>query len=225
MKEYYKAYDKRYRIYHKQTGLAWMGEDASTVLNDILIKLGANYRSKILEIGCGEGQNALFLQQKGFDIVATDVSSEAINWCKKRAKEKKLSPEKFFVLDILNNQLSDKYDFILAISTLHMLVLENDRKAFFDFVFNHLKDKGIAIITSMGDGKQIKNDSDIKKAFELTKRTNNIGDFLLPNTTCRIVDWETLMKEVTASNLQIKEKFVSHSISGFNNSMVVILNK
>lgn len=225
MKEYYKAYENRYKIYHRQTGLPWAGNDASIVLKDILLKYGANPKSKILEIGCGEGQNALYLQQNGFDIYATDVSNEAIKWCKNCAKKKGLSQDKFFVLDILNNNLTEKFDFILAISTVHMLVLKNDRKGFFDFIFNHLNDNGVAIVTSMGDGIQTKNDTDISKAFDLVKRANAVGEFLLPTTSCKIVDWDTLIQEINNSNLKIKEKYISYSISGFNNSMVVICER
>lgn len=225
MKEYYKAYDDRYKIYHNQTGLAWAGNAPTVALKDILEKYGANPQSKILEIGCGEGQNALFLQENGFDIYATDVSKEAIKWCKKQAKNKNLLSNKFFVLDILNNKFEEKFDFILAISTIHMLVLKNDRKGFFDFIFNHLNDNGVAIITSMGDGIQTKNDTDITKAFDLVKRVNAVGEFLLPTTSCEIVDWDTLIQEINNSKLKIKEKYISHSISGFNNSMVVVCGK
>lgn len=225
MKEYYKAYDGRYKIFHEQTGSAWAGTTPSTVLKDMLIKNGANLQSKILEIGCGEGQNALFLQENGFDIVATDVSNEAVDWCKRCAKEKGLRQDKFFVLDILNNNLDEKYDFILAISTLHMLVLDSDRKTFFDFVFSHLKDEGVAIVTSMGDGERNDNNCDINKAYELVARKNGDNEFMLPNTSYRIVDWKTLESEIENSNLNINEKHISHSISGFNNSMVVVLQR
>lgn len=225
VKKYYKAYDDRYKIYHKQTGLAWAGSEATVELKDILKKYGANAQSKILEIGCGEGQNALFLQENGFDICATDVSKEAIKWCKKHAEARKLLPDKFFVLDVLDNKFEEKFDFILAISTIHMLVLDDDRRAFFDFIFNHLHEGGIAIVTSMGDGDQTKDDCDVKKAYNLVKRINDRGEFLLPTTSCKIVNWETLTNEIKNSKLNIKEKYISHSISGFNNSMVFICER
>lgn len=225
MKEYYKAYDDRYKIYHEQTGDNWAGNKPTFILKDILEKYGATSQSKILEIGCGEGQNALFLQENAFDICATDVSVEAIEWCKKCAKERALKADKFFVLDVLNNNFEDKFNFVIAVSTLHMLVLDEDRKKFFDFIFNHLKDNGIAIVTSMGDGVRVSNDCDINKAFDLVKRVNSKGEFLLPTTSHRVADWNTLIKEINNSKLTIKEKYISEDISGFNKSMVVVLSK
>ena len=225
MKEYYKAYEDRYKIYHEKTGDAWAGERPTFELKDLLDEFGATEKSQILEIGCGEGQNALFLQENGFDVFASDVSQEAVNWCKDKAKTRNLSPEKFFVLDILDNNLQDKFDFIISVSTLHMLVLDSDRKAFFDFVYSHLNEDGFAIITSMGDGKNEKNDSDISKAFDLIIRNNGSGDYLLPTTSCRIVNWKTLFKEIENSSLALEKHYLSTTISGFNSSLVVVLKK
>tara|TARA_B100001989_G_C24330657_1_gene359812 strand:+ start:87 stop:455 length:369 start_codon:yes stop_codon:yes gene_type:complete len=38
---------------------------------------------KVLEIGCGAGNNLLFLAQEGFNVSGTDVSPSAINFAKK----------------------------------------------------------------------------------------------------------------------------------------------
>lgn len=225
MQEYYKAYDKRYQIVHKETGNAWAGEKPSKELKSILEKYGANENSRILEIGCGEGQNALFLQEQGFSPLATDVSQEAIKWCKQKAKERNLNEESFCVLDILDNDLKDKFDFVLSISTLHMLVLEKDRKAFFDFICSHLEKDGYAIITSMGDGKTEQNKSVLSEAFDLDIRPCGDGTIMVPKTSCRIVNWQTLLKEISLSSLEVVDHYISTTISGFNSSMLVILKK
>jgi 2-polyprenyl-3-methyl-5-hydroxy-6-metoxy-1,4-benzoquinol methylase len=39
---------------------------------------------KILDIGCGAGSHSLYLQQKGFDVTAIDISKNAIEACKIR---------------------------------------------------------------------------------------------------------------------------------------------
>ena len=225
MKQYYKAYDERYKTIHKQTGLDWAGEEPSYILKDILEKYSATKDSRILEIGCGEGQNSIYLQKENFKVLASDVSNEAITWCKKKAKENKLNENNFFVLDILENNHKEKYDFIYSVSTLHMLVLDNDRKAFFDFLYDHLTDNGIAIITSMGDGNFERNNSDITKAFDLSEREFNNQKIEIASTTCRIVNWNTISKEATNSHLKILEKYTTEEISGFNISMIFILKK
>ena len=221
--EYYKAYDERYKIYHSNKGQSWAGEQPSVELADILKKYKATKESQILEVGCGEGQNARFLLKQGFNLRASDVSNEAISWCKQNIE--KNVRNNFFVLDILNNNFTERFDFIISISTLHMLVLNKDRKKFFDFLYSHLQDDGIAIITSMGDGDYQQNKSDITKAFELVERDNGSGKMLLPQTSCRIVDWKQLTHEIESANLKIIDKYISTTISGFNSSMVAIIKK
>lgn len=45
-------------------------------------------KGKILDIGCGAGKHALYLQNKGFDVIGIDVSPLALKVCKKRGLKK-----------------------------------------------------------------------------------------------------------------------------------------
>lgn len=224
--KYYKAYEERYKTYHSEEGKAWAGDRPSYILGDLFEKHIKDKKvANVLEIGCGEGQNAIFLMQKGYNIEATDVSKEAINWCKKIALEKHLDPNKFFVLDALNNKLRKTYDLIYSISTLHMLVLDEDRKKFLDFIYSHLTEDGLAIISVMGDGIGEKNNSDITKSFNMVERVVNGKTVSVAQTSCRIVNWKTLFQEIVNSKLMIIKHQISKEISGFNSSMVVIVKK
>ena len=41
-------------------------------------------KGKILDVGCGAGSHAIYLQEKGFDVTAIDISANAIHACKLR---------------------------------------------------------------------------------------------------------------------------------------------
>ena len=41
-------------------------------------------KGKILDVGCGAGSHSLFLQQKGFEVTAIDISPKAIQACQLR---------------------------------------------------------------------------------------------------------------------------------------------
>lgn len=76
---YYKAYDDRYRQVHEK-GLQWFDKAHSPILEETVRKYVKPLDS-ILEIGCGEGRDAAFLLSHGYNVRATDVSSEAISFC------------------------------------------------------------------------------------------------------------------------------------------------
>ncbi|MGC9346424.1 MAG: class I SAM-dependent methyltransferase, partial [Candidatus Bathyarchaeales archaeon] len=42
----------------------------------------------VLDLGMGEGRNAIFLAQNGFDVEGIDISKTAVNRCLQLAKEK-----------------------------------------------------------------------------------------------------------------------------------------
>ncbi|MEJ7862928.1 MAG: class I SAM-dependent methyltransferase [Pyrinomonadaceae bacterium] len=47
-------------------------------------------RGRVLDVGCGAGRHALYLQQKGFDVTGIDNSPGAIRVCKLRGLKKAL---------------------------------------------------------------------------------------------------------------------------------------
>jgi len=76
---------------------------------------------KILEIGCGAGNNLIFLAREGFDVYGVDISSSAISFLKKKIKQKKLKSQikigNINKLDYPNNY----FDYVLdrAVLTHH----------------------------------------------------------------------------------------------------------
>ncbi|MHA2277330.1 MAG: class I SAM-dependent methyltransferase, partial [Candidatus Kariarchaeaceae archaeon] len=45
-------------------------------------------KEPILDIGCGAGRHSLYLQEKGFDVMALDNSPKAIKVCQERGIKK-----------------------------------------------------------------------------------------------------------------------------------------
>ena len=223
-KKYYEAYDDRYKQVHQSHNKPWAGYRPSPTIEKLLKKYGANSSSSILEIGCGEGQNAIYLLQKNYNLEASDVSPEAIRWCKEQARIAGVEEDRFFVMDILNNHLDKKYDFIFSVAVLHMLVDDKDRREFFNFVRNHLKDTGKAFIVVMGDGKMTRK-TDSTKAFELSDRPFGDKTIQVATTSCRMVTWEQYLQEFEDANLKVLDHYLDKTISGFAISMVAVVEK
>ena len=82
MGNYYEAYDKRYKQIH-DIGLSWFPNNNTKLIEDIINKYHLE-KENMLEIGCGEGRDARYLLNKGYNVLATDISNEAINYCKEK---------------------------------------------------------------------------------------------------------------------------------------------
>ncbi|MBF6641938.1 class I SAM-dependent methyltransferase [Flavobacterium sp. J49] len=65
-------------------------------------------KGKILDIGCGAGSHSLYLQEKGFDVTAIDISPKAIKACELRGVKNARVQN---VLDVKN----EKFDTILLL--------------------------------------------------------------------------------------------------------------
>ncbi len=65
-------------------------------------------KGKVLDVGCGAGSHALYLQEKGFDVTAIDISANAIKACELRGMKKAK------VQDIMQLE-GDQYDTILLL--------------------------------------------------------------------------------------------------------------
>ena len=66
-------------------------------------------KGKILDIGCGAGSHTLYLEEKGFDVKAIDISKNAVKACELRGL-KNVSIE-----NVLDLESHTKYDTILLL--------------------------------------------------------------------------------------------------------------
>lgn len=65
-------------------------------------------KGKILDVGCGAGSHALYLQQKGFEVTAIDISANAVKACELRGLKNTRNQN---LLEIEN----EKFDTILLL--------------------------------------------------------------------------------------------------------------
>ena len=219
-RKYYEAYDDRYRQVHGQN-LQWFASSPSPIVGEILDRY--HWGGRILEIGCGEGRDAGWLMERGYDVLATDVSPAAIEYARKRFPA---FGDRFRTLDCLTEQLAEKFDFIYAVAVIHMLVPDEDRDGFYRFIRDHLTDGGGALICTMGNGETAVA-SDISKAFDLQERAHEpTGRTVrIAGTSCRVVPWETFLAELARNGLCVREKGVTAVEPDFPQMMYALVEK
>ena len=219
-RKYYHAYDDRYRQVH-DLKLQWSFEKSTAIVKEILDRYQITKDHRILEIGCGEGRDAVPLLAKGYNLLATDVSNEAVDYCRNKIPE---HAECFQVMDCIEDKLEQRFDLIYAVAVLHMLVDDMDRDGFYGFIRDHLKPEGIALICTMGDG-QFETQSDTATAFELQQRFHQeSGQFVnIAGTSCRMISFETFNRELQKNQLISVEQGICSDEPNFDKLMFAVV--
>ena len=222
-KNYYKAYEERYKETYKNNML-WETNEPTNLVLEIIKKYKIDFKDKILDLGCGEGRDAINLLNKGYNVLAVDYSNTVINKCNELTNNRYINNFKQF--DLLVDKMNDKFKFIYSIAVIHMFLLDSDRNKFYEFIYNHLEDDGYALIISMGDGiKEYK--SDINKSFNITKRINinNKKEVNVVETSCNIKNKNNLIKEIENNNLKILSIDIVDSLPNFDKCISIIVKK
>ena len=218
----YEAYDDRYRQVHGQD-LRWFADVPTPIVGQVLERYGITKSAGILEIGCGEGRDAGYLLERGYDVLATDVSPAAIDYAGNRFPQ---FADRFQVLDCLSEKLPEKFDFIYAVAVIHMLVPDGDRAGFYRFIRDHLAPGGEALICTMGNGEW-ERQSDISIAFEVQERIHEPTgrEVRIASTSCRMVSWETFRRELAENGLAMVEEGVTAVEPDFPQMMYALVEK
>ena len=221
--DYYKAYDKRYRQTYENNSL-WETSERTKEVLDTLKTYKITKKSNILELGCGEGRDTIYLLDNGYNVLGVDYSFAVIDKCNELTDYKYVN--NFKQLDLIENSLNEKFDFISSVAVIHMFALDEHRNKFYNFIYDHLKDNGIALIISMGDGV-LEINSDLEKAFDDTKRVNinTSKEIIVASTSCRVKKIDEMKKEIQLNNLEILEEKIIDDVPSFNKCMLFIVKK
>ena len=219
-REYYEAYDDRYRQVHSQE-LQWFCDRPTPIVLEVMNAFGITRDHKILELGCGEGRDAGALLQEGYRLLATDISQAAIGYARRKWPE---YAEHFRVLDCVSGQMEEQFDFIYGVALIHMLVEDRHRDGFYRFIRTHLKPGGIALICTMGDGETERR-SDVSTAFDLQDRIHEpTGKAVrIASTSCRMVSLPTFREELKRNGLTVLQEGNTAVLPDFSMLMYAVV--
>jgi SAM-dependent methyltransferase len=98
---------------------------------------------KAFEIGCGTGDNAIWLAQQNFHVVGIDASEEAIEKAKSKAGESNVKCD-FIVSDIMTSRIEGApFGFAFDRGCFHTLDSDQERRRFAEIVHGHLGTDGL----------------------------------------------------------------------------------
>ncbi len=102
------SYDQKY----DQASFYW-GKKPSSICLKVLELLPVDPRISVLDVGCGEGRNAVFLARNGFNVTAFDISSAGIAKTLQLAQEANVQL-RAFEADMLKYCLTEPVDVIFC---------------------------------------------------------------------------------------------------------------
>ena len=106
----------------------YWGLEPAELCYEILKLLPDDPTLKILDIGCGEGKDAVYFAKKGYQVTAFDITENGIRKTKALA-EKEGVKINAFVADINDFEINEKFDVIYSTGTIQYL--DEDKKTDF----------------------------------------------------------------------------------------------
>ena len=100
--------------------------------------------SKVLDLGSGEGRNALFLAECGFDVTAVDISEAGIRKLQDAASKKNLDV-RTEISDMRHFEFPNPFDLILSHGCLHLIERESWKRLIYQFKVN-TNPRGINVV-------------------------------------------------------------------------------
>ena len=118
----YVAQDRQITIYEEEykTQEYYWGMEPNKACYQVLQLMPPTKHLKLLDVGCGEGKDAVFFARNGYDVSAFDVSDAGIE--KTRSLAEKVGVHvNVFKADILDYRLDTYYDIIFSSGVLHYI--------------------------------------------------------------------------------------------------------
>jgi tellurite methyltransferase len=118
---------------YKQDDYYWGFKPAPSCFK-VLQALPPSQHLRLLDLGCGEGRNAVFFARNGYDVTAFDLADAGVEKTKKLADKIGVNIHAFKA-DIMEFRLNEKYDVIFSVGSLHYIPKELREE-----IFNNYKE-------------------------------------------------------------------------------------
>ena len=128
--------------------------EAAFFLDNLIKELSISQNSSILDLACGKGRHAVYLNKKSFKVTGTDLSAESIDFAKQFENESL----DFFVHDMREPVQERQFDFIFNLFTSFGYFEDlSDNLKVLKAVHSNLRQGGKLVIDFMNAKKVIRN--------------------------------------------------------------------
>ncbi|MNO22329.1 Tellurite methyltransferase [compost metagenome] len=131
----YLSQERPITIYEKEynTDEYYWGTQPNKACYQVLQLMPPNRRLRLLDIGCGEGKDAVFFARNGYEVTAFDVSDAGVEKTRRLADQIGVHVNAFKA-DVLDYRLAAYYDIVFSSGVLHYI-----KPDFRDEIFENYK--------------------------------------------------------------------------------------
>lgn len=149
-------YDKQYQVENNLFGSPYAEFEE-------FVKQHAKQEGTALDLGCGQGRDALMLARYGYAVIGVDTSRVGIAQMVERAMKANLAVNGV-VADLFEYELHDKYDAVVLDSILHFEKADKKKElALLNTLVNHINENGFLFLFIH---KSSKKEREVKHWFE-----------------------------------------------------------
>lgn len=215
-----------YHILYKERD----AKEAELFLDNLLAHLKLQKEISILDIACGKGRHAIYLNKKGYDVTGIDLSKQSIEFCRQFEN----AALKFYVHDMRNNFRTNRFDVSLNLFTsFGYFENENDNLMALQSAADAVKKNGLVVLDFFNPGiikldiplffsktidgitftiaKQIENGF-IKKKIEFTDKGKN---FIFTEKV-QMISLEQFQNYFAKAGLTIVNTFGNYKLDEYN---------
>ena len=120
-------YEQRYRT----DGFYW-GIKPNALAQEVLKLTYPTHPMRLLEIGCGEGRDAVFFARNGFEVTALDVTEAGLEKARRLAEANNVHV-RYFQADLKHFRIKENYDVIYSSGVIHHILPEWRNELFEDY--------------------------------------------------------------------------------------------
>ncbi len=173
---------------------------------DALVELVENGRfepGKIIDLGCGAGNYAIYFAGRGFEVTGIDISPTAVELARRNAAEKSVECE-FMAADMLEDlDFDEAFDLAYDWEVLHHIFPEQ-RKRYTDNVYKILKPGGKYFSLCFSE-------DDPQFGSSKKIRETKLGTVLYFSSEAEIKElFEPRFNILELKTIQVKGKFAPH---------------
>ncbi len=133
-------------------------KEAEIFMDNLSEKLAFSPQQQILDLACGKGRHAIYLNRKGFNITGTDLSTESIAYAQKYARIYANEHLRFAVQDMREVFKAGYFDVVLNLFTsFGYFDTKQENQQAITAMSANLKESGVLVIDFFNTKKIIKN--------------------------------------------------------------------